>query len=283
MPEKLIKNELQAPFSFSQASLQDYFDCNRRFQLRYIEQLKWPAVETAPVLENERRQMEGQQFHRMIQQYLLGIPEDKLTHMAENSESQNLGRWWQNFLIARSGSLLNLAGHFFYPEQSLSAPVGSHRMTAKYDLIAVKDGRATIYDWKTSHRRPKDEWMAVRFQTRVYRSLLVKAGAHLNKGNPFLPERVEMVYWYADFPEEPAIFPYDPERYMRDWDGLNGLIGEISAKQSFPLSEEEKICGFCAFRSYCERGVSAVEGGESEDEIDMDWNVTLEQVQEIEL
>jgi len=73
MPENL-KSELSPSFTFSQSSLQDYFDCPRRFQLRYIEHLAWPAVETEPVLENERRQQEGQLFHRMVQQHLVGLP-----------------------------------------------------------------------------------------------------------------------------------------------------------------------------------------------------------------
>ncbi len=283
MPDKPIKTDLPAPFGFSQSSLQDYEDCNRRFQLRYIEQLRWPAVETAPVLENERRQLEGQQFHRMVQQYLLGLPVETLTHMAANSKSPNLPRWWTNFLDAREDSLAGLKDHVFFPEQALSAPLGAHRLTAKYDLIAVKDGFATIYDWKTSHKRPKDAWMEQRCQTRVYRSLLTRAGAHLNHGKPFEPGQVKMVYWYAEFPGETAEFAYDNARSNRDWDGLATLIKEISARQSFPLSEDEKTCGFCPYRSYCDRGKIALEASDELDEMaESGWEVNLEQIQEIE-
>ncbi len=82
MPDNL-KSELDPYFSFSQSSLQDYVDCPRRFQLRYIEHLAWPAIETEPLLENERRLREGQQlFHRMVQQHLIGLPVEKLTRMA---------------------------------------------------------------------------------------------------------------------------------------------------------------------------------------------------------
>ena len=41
------------PFDFSQASLQDYIDCARRFQLRYLQQLHWPAPQAEPIRENE--------------------------------------------------------------------------------------------------------------------------------------------------------------------------------------------------------------------------------------
>ena len=61
------RSSLPVPFTFSQSSLQDYRDCERRFYLRYIEQLAWPAVDSEPVLENERRKAAGEIFHRLVQ------------------------------------------------------------------------------------------------------------------------------------------------------------------------------------------------------------------------
>ena len=223
-----LKSELPPSFTFSQSSLQDYFDCPRRFQLRFIQHLAWPAVETEPVLENERRQQEGQLFHRMVQQHLVGLPVEKLTRQAN---SPDLSRWWENYL----GYEFELGDYSKYTELALTAPVGSHRLMAKYDLIAIKPGqKAIIFDWKTYHKRPKDEWMAARMQTRVYRALLVQAGAYLNGGEPIQPGQVEMVYWYADFPSEPTRFPYHAAQYKRDWDALTGLINEIGNQRSFP-------------------------------------------------
>ena len=73
---------LRQPFSFSQSCLQDYADCPRRFRLRYVDQLTWPAVESEPVAENEHRQQEGQIFHRLVQQHLLGLPTENLARLA---------------------------------------------------------------------------------------------------------------------------------------------------------------------------------------------------------
>ncbi len=211
--DKPQKISLQTPFSFSQSSLQDYMDCARRFQLRYIEQLSWPAVESEPVAENEKRQLEGQLFHRLVQQHLVGVPTDKLERLAN---TPNLERWWKNWLDFRGlqdfGNLL--------PELTLSCPIGEHRLLAKYDLVAVNDGKAVIYDWKTYAKRSRDEWLAARWQTCVYRALLVQAGAHLNAGKPFEPEQIEMIYWFADFPSEPARFKYDAKQFKRDWSAI---------------------------------------------------------------
>jgi CRISPR/Cas system-associated exonuclease Cas4 (RecB family) len=278
MPEQL-KSELNSSFAFSQSSLQDYFDCPRRFQLRYIERLTWPAIETEPVMENERRQQEGQLFHRMVQQRLVGLPVEKLTRQAT---SPDLSRWWQNYL----GYQFELDGFAKYTELALAAPIGTQRLLAKYDLVAILPGqKAIIFDWKTYHKRPKDEWMAVRMQTRVYRALLVQAGTYLNGGTPILPGQVEMVYWYADFPSEPTRFPYNVAQYKRDWDALTGIIKEISALRTFPLTEDEKKCAYCPYRSYCNRGgkAGALEDAEAEMETAAgEFNLNFEQIAEIE-
>jgi hypothetical protein len=51
--------------TLSQSSLQDYNDCPRRFELRYLQRLAYPAIETEPALENEKHQREGEFFHRL--------------------------------------------------------------------------------------------------------------------------------------------------------------------------------------------------------------------------
>jgi hypothetical protein len=48
--------------TLSQSSLQDYNDCPRRFELRYLQQLAYPAIETEPALENEKHQRKANIF-----------------------------------------------------------------------------------------------------------------------------------------------------------------------------------------------------------------------------
>jgi hypothetical protein len=271
--------QLPEGFLFSQSSLQDYADCPRRFQLRYIEHLDWPAVESEPALENERRQQDGQLFHRMVQQHRVGLPVERLAPLANTPDLQ---RWWENYL----GYDFHLDGYAQYSELTLSAPIQaaerSWRLLAKYDLVAARPGeRAVIFDWKTYHRRPRDERMAARLQTRVYRALLVQASAQLNNGIPFPPEQVEMVYWYADFPSEPARFPYNAAQYKRDWDALEKMIAEISSNDTFQMTDDEKDCAYCPYRSYCDRGIRAGEGRDAEAEPG-GMEFSFEQVQEIE-
>jgi CRISPR/Cas system-associated exonuclease Cas4 (RecB family) len=262
--------------TLSQSSLQDYMDCAQRFKLRYLDRLSYPAVETEPTLENEKHQQEGEYFHRLVQQHLIGIPAEQVARFAN---TPNLQRWLGNFQNS-----INLTGFKnLYPEATLSAPLGNYRLLAKYDLIALRDENVRIYDWKTYRKRPRNEWLAARMQTRVYRALLVQAGAHLNGGKPFEPEQIEMIYWFADFPEEPAHFPYTTAQFKRDWDALTKLSEEVAAASSYPLTEDRQKCAFCTYRSYCERGVRAgdIKQAEAEMEAEELFDVNFEQIGEI--
>src|SRR3972149_5455498 len=85
-----------AYFQFSQASLSDYLDCARRFQLRYVLEQEWPAVESEPLIGAERLPDLGRRFHRLIQQHVHGLPVDALTRSA--SADPDLARWWSRYL-----------------------------------------------------------------------------------------------------------------------------------------------------------------------------------------
>jgi len=265
--------------SLSQSSLQDYHDCPRRFELRYLQRLAYPAIETEPALENEKHQKEGEYFHRLIQQHLIGIPAGQVSKLAN---TDNLQRWWENYINAKDlTGLRDLSS--LHAEVTLSAPLGKFRLVAKYDLIAIGKERATIFDWKTYRKRPKNEWMSIRWQTRVYRALLVQAGAHLHGGKPFTPEQIEMIYWFADFPDEPARFIYQADQYKRDWDALTRLAEEITSASDFPKTDEVSKCSYCPYRSYCNRGVRAGDAADAELETEVEelFDINFEQIGEI--
>lgn len=270
-------SQLPSPFKFSQSSLQDYHDCPRRFQLRYIEKLAWPAVGSEPTQEYEKHQQEGSLFHRMVQQHIIGIPAEKIGHLAQ---SEHLSRWW----LAYEQYAPSLNGYTLYPEHTLSTPLGEGRVMAKFDLIAIKPGeKGLIYDWKTYRKRPRNEYLATRWQTKLYSALLTQAGSRLNGDEKIAPEQIEMIYWFANFPHEPAVFKYDDAKFQRDWDSLKKIVAEIKAAQEFPMAEDEHPCRFCTYRSYCDRGKEAGNWDELyvEDEAEENFSIDFEQVGEI--
>jgi hypothetical protein len=282
--------KLPDDFQFSQGSLQDFVECRRRFYLRYLRRLAWPAVQSEPALEFERYLWEGEQFHRMVQQHQVGVPLERLAPMAQG---EDLSRWWQNYLSysGEKGSLGSLAadGSRRYAEISLSVPVGSTRLVAKYDLLVVTSAeRAVIFDWKTARKRPRRQWLAAHLQTRVYPYLLVRAGAHLNQGRPFAPDQVEMVYWFANFPEQVERFLYNKNAFDSDGEYLAELVSSVQRMDAaeFTLTADERRCAFCVYRSLCERGDRAGMLAEYESEMEaaegFELELDFEQIQVVE-
>jgi hypothetical protein len=227
--------------------LQDHADCPRRFQLRYLDHMSWPALESEPADEFELRQTKGLAFHRLIQQHWLGLPAEKLAGLAA---SANLDQWWHNFVTTAFG----IEDYAKVAELALSGSVGEHRLVAKYDLVAVEDGRVIVYDWKTYARRPRRDWLSSRWQTRIYPALLERIPLALNHNQPFAAGGISMVYWFAEYPDDPIKFEYDVKQAEQDWTAIEGKILEISAASTFPMTEDRNMCRYCAFRSFCGRG-----------------------------
>ena len=246
---------LRANFQFSQSSLHDYQECPRRFDLRYMQRLAWPGVEVEPIMDKEQFMRQGAAFHRLMHQYHLGVP------IAPLLNTENLKLWWANFeqhppqVPAKP-----------YPEIPLSIRLGDHGLLAKFDLLAIEPGqRAVIVDWKTSPKRPRRQWLENHIQTRVYRYLLVKAGTLFNGGTPIDPAQVEMIYWFANFPDQMECLPYSAAQFEADEIFLTRLLHEIATRSEFPLTEDTKRCRFCVYRSLCERGFAIGRFDELED------------------
>ena len=89
-----------------------------------------------------------------------------------------------------------------------------------------------------------------------------------------------MIYWYADYPNQPARFTYDDKQFKRDWSSIDKVVSEISREKVFPLTEDENYCRFCTYRSYCERGKQPGTRDEADDEFESNnsFDVNFEQI-----
>ena len=255
---------LPETFDFTQSNLQDYIDCPYRFKLRYIQHAKWPALVVDDALEFEQRGQTGGRFHRLIQQYLLGLPKERLADQAAADPDPNILVWWEDFLQYVPPLL---EGERFV-ETVLSTGLAGHRLVAKYDLVLVQPaGKLLIFDWKTGRRLPKTEWLRERIQTRLYRFLLARSGGVLSGQAETLPEQIEMNYWFAAHPELPIALPYIREQYEQDLAFFTGLIEEIAdlPEDGFPRTADHARCRYCVYRSHCDRGTTAGDLDEFED------------------
>lgn len=273
---------LPPAFQFSQNSLQDYVDCQRRFQLRYVVEQKWPAAESEPIDEQEHFLEMGSRFHLLVQRHLTGLD----TELLRPSDPM-LAEWWDAYL---KHPIPDLPAANQLPEINLSASVGGQRLTATFDLLAFEPGqRAVIVDWKTTQRVPKREKLAARLQTRVYPFVLVEGGKHLFGGD-IKPEQVEMVYWFANDPTQPHRFAYNAQQYDTDRAYLAGMLTELLARQdeAWPLTDNLNQCNYCVYRSLCDRGVKAglldeqeMDLGSAEPDPTSDFDFDLDNVEEI--
>jgi hypothetical protein len=262
--------ELTPGFHFSQSSLQDYVDCGKRFFLRHLRRVAWPAVEAEPFLEHELEVQAGNVFHRMVHQHLKGVPGTRLEACAASlTQLPALQSWWENYIHQAPlrchprTAALTLDGfpkENMLPELSLTIPFGGYHLTAKYDLVLIMEaGEVLIFDWKTSRRRPDRPWLASRLQTRVYPLVMAGAGDQINQGSLFPPQKIEMFYWFAAHPAQPEIFPYSQKSCQDDEAYLLGLIREIESRSEtmFSATGDGRRCRYCVYRSLCDRGEGA--------------------------
>lgn len=240
---------LSADFAFTQGSLGDYADCARRFELRFIKRMRYPALEAQEPLRFETRTRQGARFHKLVQQHLLGVPPESLT--ASLADDEELSRWWASYL-ARGLTDLPPQRH---SEITLQTHLAGRRLVAKYDLLALAPGgAAVIVDWKTGTRLPSAAYLRGRMQTIVYRYVLAQAGAHLYAGAEIPPDRIRMDYVFVAQGGERISFPYSAADMREDEALLSDMIATIDGADEFPLTAEERRCRFCSYRSHCERG-----------------------------
>ncbi len=275
----------------SQSSLQDYVDCPRRFELRYLLDLRWPALETQQALELEVSQQRGHDFHHLLHQHAMGVAAEVLESTIED---ETMRRWWRNYLTWQERNLPNLHGMSakrwaemtltttLIPDVNEPSPL---LLAAKYDLLTIlEDGRLLIIDWKTG-RPQRRAILANRLQTIVYRYVLSRAGAWMNGGQPVSPGQIRMIYWFAEDGSTVEL-DYNAELQILDEERLLEITGELVERFEFPLVSDDRICRFCTYRTLCERTVETPTLDEWEDgqvEADLPVSISLDDLEEIAL
>ncbi len=268
---------LPEDFVFSQSALQDYEECARRFELRYLLDVRWPALESEQALEYEASTRKGQEFHHLTHQHSLGVPAAAIE--ATISDEQ-LRAWWNNYLRWQAEHLPESR----YSELTLTAPLAETLLMAKYDIVArlsgdMPDDSFVIVDWKTG-KRQKREMLARRMQTVVYPYVLAHAGDWLNNGQPIPPYRIRLIYWFAE-DGSTIEFQSSAEKLQADETLLASRINEVKTSFDFPKTDDERRCRFCVYRSLCERGVLAGDLNELDDELTSSISLDLDEIEEI--
>ena len=254
---------LGGEFRFSQSGLQAFERCRRRFFLRYVDELEWPAPVTDSEEQWEEATRRGQLFHHFVQQSSLGL--DVQATVAACGDPVLAG-WWENYrrFAPRPGE-----GERVLSEVELSAAAGEFSAVAKFDRILLpapgNSASIRIVDWKTGLQRPRQAELQRSWQTAVYCYVFTEAGSALmNEGGtgPIDPGQLELQYWHAGFPEALEPIRYSARMHAEAGERVGKIISEIVSlagegkPERFPRTEDERECRHCEYRSYCGRGRS---------------------------
>ncbi len=240
------------PLVLSRARIKSFLACPRQFQLRLLERRPWPRRPLSA--DQEARLAKGQAFHQIVQRYFARLDTAVPPHDAD------VNRWWQAFqrcpppIPAGDGVRL-------LPEMSLTILVpgfdGRILLTGRFDLLAVSDTAAHIFDWKTGRPRPLSD-LRHDWQTRLYLALLAEGGQAVRQVVP--PKQITITYWYAAAPDAPRTIAYAAAEHSRTLADLQAIAAQIEAltgRAEWPLTDDLTHCGSCPFQVICGR-VSAL-------------------------
>ncbi|MFO7153275.1 MAG: PD-(D/E)XK nuclease family protein [Bacillota bacterium] len=258
---KAAKNDISQMY-FSQYALETYDSCALKFRYRYIDGLYWPSTWAADPEQLEAIE-QGQLFHLAARRYYSGIPVGPLEEPVKS--------WLEELKRFRPRDEEAL----FLPEQEIRLNAGGLKLLVKLDLLMVlPDGRAVIYDWKTTPHQPKASFFARSLQTIVYRYVLKQAGQKYSPKGDFSSEDISMIYWNPRYPHAVEPIGYHEEDFRRDEKILRQLIEEIKGKpyEEFYATGDTKKCTYCVYAPICHgTSVDYRRLEEVEDELDLDW------------
>jgi hypothetical protein len=261
--------------TLSRRQLADFLACQRRFQLRYLEHLPWPAAPTDDHLQQSL--LQGQLFHQLLQRYFLGVTPDE-----DALGSDQLRQWWQAF--QQHGPALPPGRRL--PELTLTVPIGRHLLTGRFDLLVLGENQAHIFDWKTEARPRREADLRADLQTRLYLALLAEGSqALVAPGAPLATEAIAITYWYANDPAQSVTIPYSQAEHEQNWAELRAVVAAIEHRLEhptiWPLTENLNECGRCAYQVFCDRQVAialaaAIEPAEDEALEETNWQLEPE-------
>jgi len=236
----------------SKTALNVFDRCERKFWLRYGEDLNWPGPASDTSAMREEQMRKGKLFHDLIEQTAAGIAVDDFV---ADSDEQEIKEWWSNF--QEHAPPIN-DDDLVFTEAQLQMIVDDVLVTARYDQIIVRpDNSVLIVDWKTvNHPQEKFARLKTDWQTVIYPIVLKQSF----KALPGLKDReigkVDFMYWYAGTPENPVIFELSNADLEDFEQKLSAAITEIRSRtkrDDYGKTDLTKRCEDCPYAVLCDR------------------------------
>lgn len=246
-------------FLYTQNSIATFENCPMKFQLRYMENLKWETFPDEKVKQNIQR---GIDFHLLAYRYFMGLRIDN----DEFFEDKQLFKWLKileyDFKISEK--------FIYLPEFKIRMTDDILKVEANYDLIIIKDNAIEIWDWKTrSNDNDKKKFDVMdrlknSFQTKVYMFVLWEQISQIkniykrkeNKELNIEEKDLIMNYWNPIGQSKNNLIAkvnYSKEYHERIKEILYNKISRIIEYNYNNFEKElyQKHCKICEFNWYC--------------------------------
>lgn len=260
----------------SQSHLNQLALCPRRFQYLFLDQF------SAPITSEQQENLAwGNQFHRLMQQYELGLP--VFSPAGAETQSDPIQQCVQCFIQATPDLFRSQPNHFRQSEHRRSLELQDYLLTVVYDLVILEEHQARILDWKTYAKPRSPQWLAADWQTRLYPFVLTETSS-------FQAEQISMTYWFvrATQPGKAAPAPasahfrYNSTLHEKNRADLTALLTQLTqwlddygnGKNLPQVHEAAGHCATCSFARRCDRGQATADNHA--------WEISrIEAIQEI--
>ena len=249
MDQDIAKQKIE---TVSKTALNVFDRCERKFWLRYGEDLNWPGPASDSSAMREEQMRKGKLFHALIEQAAAGI---SVEEFVKDSDEQEIKEWWKNF--SQFAPVIE-EGDLVFTEAQLQMIIDDVLVTARYDQIIVRpDNSVLIVDWKTvNHPQEKFGRLKTDWQTVIYPVVL----KHSFNALPGLQGReigkVDFMYWYAGSPENPVVFELSNADLKDFEEKVAAAVKDIlsrSERADYGKTDFTKRCEDCPYAVLCDR------------------------------
>lgn len=228
-------------FIFSQNSINTYKSCPLKFKYKYVDKINWRKDDLGSREYYESLRV-GSEFHLICERYFSNIP------LGVNETTNVKFTKW----IEKIKKILpvNLDDNYIYlPEYEIRYKLNDNIITAKYDLVIIKDNKVEIWDWKTENKRVDYKNAQNRIQTIVYMYLAKEVIPKLYSIDINF-EDITMKYYQPEFEDVPITISYSEQMHDSYGKQISNYINMIKDTHTHNRKNENH-CKFCEFNKLC--------------------------------
>ena len=120
----------------------------------------------------------------------------------------------------------------------LTARLDGFILGAKYDLLRQEERIFTIYDWKTSRKKPSKDWLEAQLQSKIFPLVLNQELSSRAGADQFV---IRMLYWEVTEPWDQIVLECGPEKIEESRKLVTSLIRQLNSAAPADFSKTDDI------------------------------------------